>query len=59
MFQFQKAKEKHKACQNHIVYFYENALLILNLVFSFFVICFHQYKMLWVHQVKIYINFEV
>jgi hypothetical protein len=48
-----KAKEQHrknKTCQNCIVY------LFLNLIFSLFFIRFQQFKVLWVCQIKIYIN---
>ncbi len=47
------AKEQHKknkTCQNCIVYF-------LNLIFSLFLIHFQQFKVLWVCQIKIYMNY--
>jgi hypothetical protein len=32
-------------------------LLFLNIIISLFLVCFQWFKVLWVHQVKIYINY--
>ncbi len=37
--------------------FLKKNILFSNIIYSLFLVCFQRSKMLWMHQIKIYINY--